>query len=410
MLYIEKYQLLKQACKLDSEIFMISDSRVEIHHLPFVSDSVDLLPAKNYYTCAKHGLSFEEHISVRDAELAALYPEDLRHDDIDIPENKEFYYTIFKKAGPQKAEGIVLLFHGLNEKYWDKYMPWAERLVCQTGKMVVMLPIAFHMNRSPASWSSPRMMNAVTKTRHNLLRSLDNSSFANAAISARIQAIPQRFFWSGLETFYDVVKLIKSIRSGEHPLINSDATIDLFSYSIGSFLSEILLMSNPSGFFTDSKLFIFCGGPTLDRMQPNSKFILDSDATIALYSFYTERLDKELTYDKRMSHYFSQDHSAGVYFKSMLNYQKGKAVREQRFSEISSQIKSIALRKDEVIPPNEVVNTLKGDFREIPIHVDILDFPFMYDHINPFPVNANLALDVDVAFNHVFEIASQFLQ
>jgi hypothetical protein len=131
-------------------------------------------------------------------------------------------------------------------------------------------------------------------------------------------------------------------------------------------------MANPLNYFADSKLFMFCGGSTLDRMSPNSKFILDSDATIAIYSFYTERLESELKLDKRSAHYFNGNHISGTYFKSMLSYKKNKDLRENRFTELSNRIYAVALKKDDVIPPNEVINTLQGDYRNIPIKVDII--------------------------------------
>ena len=151
--------------------------------------------------------------------------------------------------------------------------------------------------------------------------------------------IPQRFFWSGLQTFYDVVQFIDEVRTGKYEFADPQAGFDFFTFSIGSFLGEILIMSNPKDYFHDSRFFIFCGGPTLDRMSPNSKFILDSDATIAIYSFYTERLESELRLDKRMAHYFNGHHIAGNYFKSMLSYQKGKEFRENRFREHHERIR-----------------------------------------------------------------------
>ena len=278
------------------------------------------------------------------------YPEILNHADVDIHENKEFTYLLFKKVTPARAEGVILLFHGLNERNWDKYLPWAERLVEWTGKTVILFPIAFHMNRTPAEWGKARPMNVVAGVRRGHSPAIMNSTFANAAISARIESIPQRFFWSGLQTFGDIVSLISEIRNGLHLHIAPGATVDLFGYSIGSFLSEILIMANPKDYFQNSRLFLFCGGPTLDRMAPNSRFILDSDATIAIYSFFTERMETELQLDRRIAHYFSEAHPEGKVFKSMLSYQKNKEVREQLFRKLEKRLCAVALKKDDVVP------------------------------------------------------------
>ena len=408
MTYQNRYLRLQNIFDSAKPIINNTGSGIDIHNILFESDSRELLPGADFYSCKEHSTVFNEKLSLRNTDAFNSYPDILKNNDIDIIENREFRYTIFKKAGPEKARGIILLFHGLNEKYWDKYLPWAEKLVELTGKAVVLFPIAFHMNRVPAEWSDTRTMSTVAGIRRKNSPLIVNSTFANAAISARIEMIPQRFFWSGLQTFFDVVKLIKEIKNGQNPLIKSDSSIDLFSYSIGSFLSEILLMANPNNFFDVSKLFIFCGGPTLDRMAPNSKFILDSDATIAIYSFYTERLESELKNDKRMNHYFNERHPAGLYFRSMLSYQKNKDLREKRFREISSQIKAIALKKDTVIPANEVLNTLNGDYRDIPVKVDIFDFNYYYSHITPFPVNNDREEEVNNEFNKVFTLAGEF--
>jgi hypothetical protein len=409
MTFYKSYDYLRKIFNQKEDYIQVVNRDLEIHNLQFHSESTHILPGSSEYFCKKHSMSFKENFDYQDQQLFKTYPDTLKSHDIDIPENQDFTYSIFKKNIAGKADRVIFLFHGLSEKYWDKYLPWAEKLVELTNSCVVLFPIAFHMNRAPLDWSNSRLMNQVAQTRKTYSPAITNSTFANAAISARIQMIPQRFFWSGLQTYYDVIKLIDQIRSGNHPLIESYANFNIFSYSIGSFLSEILLMSNPKNYFDNSKLFIFCGGPTVDRMFPNSKFILDSDATISIYSFYIERLESELKLDKRLSHYFSEDHLAGKYFRSMLSYQKNKEFREDRLRELSGQIYAVALKKDEIIPPNEVLNVLKGDYRDIKINVDILDFPFHYDHINPFALQESKEQEVNNTFQNIFRIAAQYL-
>lgn len=377
-----------------------------IHRCDFTSASWTSLPGALTYVCGEHGIVFHEQLEPKIPRRSPAYPDILTHGDIDIAENKKFTYLIFKKAAPARAEGVILFFHGLNEHRWNKYLPWAAELLRLTGKAVLLFPIAFHMNRAPAAWGSARPMNAVSDIRRRHSPAINNSSFANAAISARIEQIPQRYFWSGLQTFDDVVRLVTEIRDGSHPLIAPNAGVDIFSYSVGSFLGQILLMADPHGYFQRSKLFMFCGGPTLDRMSPNSKFILDSDATIALHSFFSERLETELVLDKRIAHYFGEGHPAGVAFRLMLTYQKNKEKRERLFRQLQKQLYAVALRKDDVIPAAEVLNTLKGEYRDIGTHVDVLDFPFPYTHINPFPTTGAQGHLVDESFNEVFTKAA----
>jgi hypothetical protein len=113
--------------------------------------------------------------------------------------------------------------------------------------------------------------------------------------------------------------------------------------------------------------------------------------------------------DKRIEHYFNGGHIAGKYFKALLSYQKNKEFRENRFNNLSKMIYAVVLKNDTIIPANEVLNTLKGDYRDIPVHVDILDFPFSYDHVNPFPVKKHMEKEVNKAFNSVFRKAAKFL-
>jgi len=407
MTYKNKYNRLSGIYTQERDLIKIPESDIYIHNVKFKSDSSNFLP------CIEEIYSKQSYINnnkAKDEDLFQNYPDTLKCDDFNITENKEFKYIIFKKSSKKKAHGVIFLLHGLNERTWDKYLPWAQKLVELTDKAVVLFPIAFHINRSPEEWSHPRLMRNVSETRRCHYQSVENSHFCNAALSIRIQMFPQRLFWSGLQTFQDILKLIEEIRKGKHPLIHGDAQIDFFAYSLGSFLSEILFMANPNDYFKNSKLFIFCGGSTLDRMRLNSKYILDSDAFKAIHSFYIEHLESELILDQRVAHFLNGDNPIGIYFKAMLDSQKDIGIREKRLQEINDNITAVALKKDEVIPSEEVLNTLKGENRNIPIHVEVVDFSFPYDHVHPFPIRQKIDSLVDDAFNQIFEIASHYLQ
>ena len=62
-----------------------------------------------------------------------------------IRENTDFKYTVFAPKSNEKFSNAILLLHGLNERSWEKYLPWAEYLCKETGKPVILFPIAFHM-------------------------------------------------------------------------------------------------------------------------------------------------------------------------------------------------------------------------------------------------------------------------
>jgi hypothetical protein len=297
----------------------------------------------------------------------------------------------------------------LNEKRWDKYLPWAQALVQRTGKAVLLFPIAFHMNRTPAPWSDPRRMAKVSSERRSAFPAITASSLSNAAMSTRLHTQPQRFFWSGLQAYEDILYLLRELRSGRLADLPAETHVDLFAYSIGAFLSEILLMANEDGLFDSSRLLLFCGGPTLDRMNPTSRYILDSEATIALFAFYNQHLENEFLRDARLAHYFGDGHPAGKTFRSMLSYHTRRSEREQRLAELSERIHAIALRQDSVIPPEEVLNTLQGSFRDIPTKVDILDFDYPYSHITPFPPTSVNEAAIHEAFVRVMDLATAHL-
>jgi len=408
--YKDSYRRLSQLFEQEEECIEVVDKGIQIVNYSFNSDHSKVLPGNRMYQCDRHNREFRELYRFEDREHPGIYSGSLSRADCNFDENRKFECTLFKKSGEKKSDHVILLFHGLNEKHWNKYLPWAEKLVELTGRSVLLFPIAFHMNRAPAAWGNPKQMKQISDERKKEFPSIVGSSFANAAISTRVQKIPQRFFWSGLQSYRDVIQLVNQIRAGELPAVQKDAEIDFFAYSIGSILAQIVMMTNPRELFSQSKLFIFCGGPTLDRMYPVSKYILDSEAHMALYSYFIEHLESSFKRDERLHHYFNEDHLSGTYFKSMLSYPQLKQVREDRFSELSNRIRALALKKDEVVPPGEVMNTLQGEFRDIPIKIDMLDFPFDYSHVTPFPIQSGIDPEVSEAFEEVFNKAARFFK
>ena len=93
----------------------------------------------------------------------------------------------------------------------------------------------------------------------------------------------------------------------------------------------------------------------------------------------------------------------------MLSYHTMREERERRFRDLAARIRSVALLQDSVIPAGEVLNTLQGSFRNVPIPVDVLDFPYPYTHIQPFPAIPQIAEDVERAFASVMDAASAHL-
>lgn len=403
MKYIDLHKYLKETVNYRDNIIDIND-KIEIRNFTFTSNYQSLLPGgeKNtddYEFPASDGVGTEPDMI-----------EKLIHKtDAEISENKTFRYHVVLPKGTQKAKSIIIMFHGFNEKYWDKYLPWAKHLVEYTGKAVVMFPIAFHMNRAPAMWSSVREMYSVSQKRKEQHPEVICSTLSNVAISTRLNNKPQRFIWSGIQTYFDVIDFVENIKAGNHPAIAPETSIDFISYSIGTFLGEILMMTNEKGYFSESKYATFCGGAVFNRLSPVSRFILDSEANVALYSFAIEHLESHIKRDPSLGYYFTNT-TVGRIFGSMLNYNTRTTERENLFRSMSDRFYGIVLKQDSIIPYYEVMNTMQGSARDIPIKIDILDFPYDYTHEDPFPSLVKIEDEVDQQFRLTFDKIGEFLK
>ncbi|WP_419869297.1 DUF6051 family protein [Chryseobacterium sp. CT-SW4] len=405
MEYYELYEVLKDHFNSTKDFIEVEDLNLTIESIPFTSGVCDLLHGSSNLDCMRHKQHLETH---ENAYLAYDKPSvDIK--DIDIECNKNFNYYILKRADIKTAKGCILFLHGLNEKKWDKYLPWAYELAQRTHKAVILFPIAFHMDRAEPVWSDRRQMLEIANFRKNKYPENTNYSFVNAAISSRLEAHPQRIFWSGLQTYSDIIEVVKNIRSHKLKSIAPDASLDLFGYSIGSFLSVIIKMADPESLFTESRLFCFCGGMTIDRMFPISRYIMDGQSAIKMQSIFTELLSSDFKSDNRLKHYQNEIlHPQESWFKMMLRYNYFQKEREERLKELESQIKVYVLEKDEVAPPAEALNTLKGGYRNIGVEVEIKDFPYEYSHMVPFPLTHKNKTEITAAFNEFVSSASNF--
>lgn len=353
------------------------------------------------------GTRIESYAATSDTSVYGQYP------DGGIAENRRFDYYLLTRSGARNR-GVILFFHGLNEKWWGKYLPWANALCALTGKSVLLFPIAFHMNRAPAAWSDPREMSRVSNERKKRHPQIVASSFANAALSTRLEEFPERFLLSGYQTYADIIRLVGEIRRGEHPAIGANESIDLFGYSIGAFLAEVLVFENHGGYFRDSRAFLFCGGATLSGMRPVSRFILDSAAGARVSDYFGRRFDVDSKVNQAISRIFDRLRHLGDVFKSLLSTQRLPELREDRLRSAGRRITALTLAADSVVPNRSVLETLRPS--SMPVGgadgpaVHILDFPYPYSHEQPFPLLPERAGDVDGAFETVFEIAAAALR
>jgi hypothetical protein len=320
--------------------------------------------------------------------------------DNSILENQYFQYIVFNPKGMSNSSNAILLMHGLNERTWDKYLTWAEYLTEKCGRPVILFPIAFHINRTPSLWSAPRWIMPWAAKRKEEIAGLANCSFFNAALSSRLSMSPSRFYISGRESIYNIWQLMMEIRDGKHPIFSKDCSLDIFAYSIGALLSQVLLMSNPGELFTDAKLFTFCGGSIFECMNGNAKDIMDQEAFEKIHNYYLGQF---------LNSSFSDD-AVEKAFKAMISVDYMKNERESFFSKAKNRIKMILLNKDSVVPVDGARKAV-GEVNSSGM-VEEMDFPYQYNHQAPFPLSFSSHANADVAticFRSVFDKAAAFL-
>jgi len=384
--YTQKYQELKTLFQPGADKTEFPGSDISCYRAVFDSKNISVLAGERDQNIHTHS-------------VFNTMPDD------SISENHTFSYPVFKTADTCKHRQAILLLHGLNERNWTKYLVWAYYLAFKTKRPVILFPIAFHMNRSPEAWSNPRMMSPVLLDRRKRLGEDPMSTFANVALSERLCEDPLRFYTSGQQSAADIVQLAGQLNRGEHPLFEKGTTIDIFAYSIGAFLSQILFLENPAGLFTNARLFLFCGGAFFEEMNGVSRLIMDQQAFGRLRHYYIKELGTEMDHSELLSASINQT-EGGRSFLSMLGAGNLKSFRESVFEKLQKQVQAVALLKDRVIPAGGIVKALN---RFIP--VDVLDFPYEYSHENPFPVmNSEKSSIVDRGFESVFSKAAAFLQ
>lgn len=321
-----------------------------------------------------------------------------------IEENTSFNYAVFTPQGHDRKDKAILLLHGLNEHCWNKYLTWAESLAKDTGRAVILFPIAFHMNRIPRLWINPRTVWPWVTARKAELQpgEVSNSTFINLALSSRISKQPLRFYISGLQSAYNIVQLVQEIKNGEHPLFKEGTSVNFFAYSIGALLSQVLLLANPDELFSDSRLFMFCGGSIFSRMNGNARDIMDKQASDRLMDYYVNTFlqsdpighsQKSLTIEEA--------------FKMLIRPEVMKRQRESFFESAADRIRAISLKNDTVMPTEGIGQSLGRISGKI---LEELDFAFPYSHQKPFPTNIKKDREmVNEAFGTVFDRAAAFL-
>ena len=318
-----------------------------------------------------------------------------------VCENERFDYPVFIESKTKQYKEVILLLHGLNERSWNKYLPWAEYLCQKTGKAILLFPIAYHVNRSPLTWTNPRFLQKIIELRRKLNGHDRSLSLANVALSERLSDNPHRFYNSGRQSYFDIVRLITEIKNGKHPLFAKDTKVDVFAYSIGAFLSQVLFLANPNGYFSESKLFMFCGGGIFSSMYGQSRSIMDRTSFEKLLAYYQTGFWAEKIA-------LNTDDEVLKAFYSMIAFDNAKDTRIDTFRQMKQRIGGVSLALDKVMPYTGVVAALGHDCASR--NITLIDLPYDYTHETPFPVVAGHDQnEVNHSFNRVFEQAAGFL-
>ena len=339
----------------------------EVYNLAFRSRQAAHLLGQPGYACEQHGSQFPGEPATDGTA------------DCDIHDNLEFRYPFLRgheaAGGAQRSGHLIILLHGLNERSYSKYVPWAYQLWRSTGAAVALFPLSFHVNRVEPRWG--REIKHHLARRQEVSRNENVHGF-NCVLSERLDAHPERFFWGGLQSYGDVVDLVRQIRAGEHPCVDPAAQVDLLGYSAGGYLSLGLMLADEGGLFKDSRCVLFASGAVLRSTHLSTRLIMDMACEISLMKLYvrfTERLASP-----RLAHWLD-DHEEGRWFRALFGEESERPRLEARLKELAPRLLAIANSTDDVIPAGAVLNTMQGLHRDTGVRVETLELGV---HEHPF--------------------------
>lgn len=351
----------------DDRPLSMADCGLEIYYLPFSSANARHLLGEAAYRCEEHGVEFAGEAGGGEAA------------DSRIPENIDFRYPLLREPAARgeliRRDRVTVLLHGLNERSFTKYLPWAYQLMRQTSAPVLLFPLTFHVNRVSPSWA--RQQQEIYERRSGDPAN-DGSTRFNAVISDRLERRPERFFWGTVQSYSDLVDLARTIRADGHPHFTRDARIDLLGYSAGGYLSMLLLLADEENLFAESRAVVFGSGVAMRDLNLSSPLILDAAAEDAMMKAYVKNIERFA--GPRMTHWF-EAHGVGRWFRAFSGVRPDAAAVERRVGEIAPRLLGICNVNDMVMPLGAALNTLQGVRRDNGVRVVELE---LGAHESPF--------------------------
>src|SRR5699024_6529380 len=118
-------------------------------------------------------------------------------------------------------------------------------------------------------------------------------------------------------------------------------------------LSQVLLLANPEKMFSDTHLFMFCGGSIFSEMDGNARDIMDKEAFESIQKYYRhDFLEQRLLPTTFKNDFMEQA------FKTMIREDVMQDHRETFFHRACKRIRAISMKKDKVMPTFGVVKAL----------------------------------------------------
>lgn len=351
----------------DEEPLSFPEEGFDLYNLSYHSAHAHYLLGQDAYDCPEHGLRFE-------GEATTQWPTDAV-----IENNIHFRYPLVcirrPSAHVRRQERVLLLLHGLNERSFTKYIPWAYQIGRQTGSAVLLFPLTFHINRVFPDWGRTQRESFL---RRKEIGGNENAHLFNAVISERLGDHPERFFWGALQSYWDIVDLLRSIRTGHHPLIEPEARVDLFGFSAGGYVALALLLADEEGIFRDGRGVLFASCASVRDTNLSSRLIVDHMAEVSLMKLFVKYRDRLST--GRLKHWLDH-HAEGRWFNCFCGLSPKRTLLDLRLRELAPRLLGITNLNDQVMPPGAMLNALQGIRRDTGVCVEEFDLGI---HENPF--------------------------
>lgn len=300
-------------------------------------------------------------------------------EDQETRENLSFAVPLFFPGPGPPDSACLILGHGFNESDYIKLFPWAYCLCKGLGVPVLIFPCAFHINRRPAAWIR---LGRTYHRRRRLLPGNRLSSPFNAVVSQRISEAPERFLRGALQSYRDLLDLLRHIRDGSLRAIGPNGEVRPFSeeavphllgYSISGYLFLGALLNDKDSWLDESLLVLFNSFTAWDEANPVSVLVVDQQAYDRGTRFYLEDYRTEAKEGFRALY---EDTEEGVLFRRLFLRAAGGPPLRQEVARLRERILIIADPHDPIFPGRAIGGHLGHEIPTVLLNLGRHEFPF----------------------------------